>query len=205
MDRPTQEKIQSLKLAASLPMLIHETLLESPILQVPDEIPRFSLAMPSGPGTPSSGAACTFRCTIWWWRIIRRRWLQTNRLVRVQVTYDPLQCRRDSRLLLIHRRCPLSSSACCSLCIQILRLVVLSLLWLHHPHLLAIGRLCGVRWRGALMVRAVHAIVHVWRLGVRTLGGILIHLHISIRGSLCRLLCLLLCCGSLLRLCSLFA
>lgn len=106
---------------------------------------------------------------------------------------DSLQSRWDAcrPLLLIHRRGPLSSSARSCLSVQILWLVVLSrLLRLHHAHLLPVWRssLRWIGWRSTSVVRTVQVVVvvHV-RLSVRSLCGVLVHLHVSI----CRTLCCL--------------
>lgn len=126
------------------------------------------------------------------------------------MTHHPLQSWGNSgwgSLLLVHSRCSLSPSTCCSLGVEILRLGVLPrLLGLHHWHLLTVWRsLCRIRWGSTLVVRRVHVIVRVWLrvrvwLWVRVLRSILIHLHVGV----CRVLCCLslLCSKSLLLLLS---
>ena len=178
----------------SLPMILaHKAFLERAVFQVPHKVVvpvRVACTRSSSPGT-----ACAFGSAIRRGWVVCWRRLQTHRRIGIQMTHDPLQRRRDarlSRLLLIHGRCSLAPSTGRGLCIQVLRLVVLPrLLWLHHVHGLTVLRcLGGVGWRCALVVRPVH-VVRVL-LGLRVLcGGVLVHLHVCIRGvlgSLCLLL-----------------
>ena len=117
------------------------------------------------------------------------------------MTCHSLNCRRDSSLLLINRRCALPPSTCRGLGVKILLRSILSRRyltrgWMHHVHLMTVtGWLRRIRWRSPLLVRCVHVVVYWWDWSMRTLR-ILIHLHgrVGLRNRLCLCLCLCLCC-----------
>lgn len=93
---------------SSMPLtLAHEPFLQSAILKVSDEVAVASSAslstLCSSTAPPSRAARISIRKTIRWWRIVGRTWLQADRLGRIEMTCDSLNCCRNPSLLLFHR------------------------------------------------------------------------------------------------------
>ncbi len=88
-------------------ILAHETFFESAIFKIANEVAVASLAalLPLlGPAPPSSRTAhISIPASVRGWRVVRRAWLETDRLAGIQVASDSLYGDRNPTLLHFHR------------------------------------------------------------------------------------------------------
>jgi hypothetical protein len=126
--------------------------------------------------------------------------LQSDGSIWVQVTGHPLNSCRNSTLLLVHRRGPLSACSLSCLRIETLLSSIMTschryrLLW-HHIHNRRICRpLRRIWWWGTLLMSCIHVVVDWRRL---SMGRLLVLVHLYRIGRLCCCLCLSLCLRSL--------
>lgn len=184
----------------SVPLvLIHESLAQNTIFQCTDKVSIALVAAQTACSSPLVGRIGV-HITVRRWRVVCRTRLQPNRSVRVEMTGDTLDRRRNTSALMVHRGRTLTSSSCCCLRIKALRRRILrlrNLVW-HQIHLMGIARwLSRIRWRGTLL-RSVHPVVHGRGLSI---GGWMELVHLHRVCSLCRRLSMRRLCSPLLTCC----